>query len=167
MQINILGTVYTVNFYNYDDKPVFKEKQLCGYHDDTDKEIAIVRMKTYPGFETETDEYCLKNEKHTLRHEIVHAFLSQSGLSDSSLRYDGGWAKNEEMVDWFAYMFPKILNAFVETDCMPDDYLDSVSTATLTRELGKRDGVERIDVPPHEGVQYVADGPAVILKVTD
>lgn len=118
MQVKILGTTYTINYYNYTDKPCFKERSIGGYHDDTDLEIAIVRMKTFPGFEDETDEYCKKHEKYTLRHEIVHAFLSQSGLNDSALQFGGGWAKNEEMVDWIAYQFPKILQAFRDTDCL-------------------------------------------------
>ena len=43
-----------------------------------------------------------------MRHEIVHAFLNESGLSDSSNQYNGGWAKNEEMVDWLAIQWHKI-----------------------------------------------------------
>ena len=50
--------------------------------------------------------------KKTLRHEIIHAFLNESGLSDSSNQFDGEWAKNEEMVDWFAIQAPKIFSAF-------------------------------------------------------
>lgn len=52
--------------------------------------------------------------KKTLRHEIMHAFLNESGLSDDSNRFDGAWAKNEEMVDWFAIQSPKIFKVFVE-----------------------------------------------------
>lgn len=47
-----------------------------------------------------------------LRHEIMHAFLNESGLSDSSNRFDGAWAKNEEMVDWLAIQSPKIFSTF-------------------------------------------------------
>lgn len=167
MQVNILGTTYTINYYDYKDKPCFEERGIAGYHDDTDLEIAIVRLKTHPGFKNETEDYCKKNEKYTLRHEIVHAFLSQSGLNESSLQFEGGWAKNEEMVDWIAYQFPKILQAFTETDCMPGDYLHSMSTSALTRELGKREGVESFAVSPDEHHQYGVTGPAILLKVID
>ena len=118
MQVNILGATYTINYYDYKDKPCFEEKGIIGYHDENMLEIAVVRMKTHPDYETETEEWCKKEEKCTLRHEIVHAFLAQSGLNASSLQFGGGWAKNEEMVDWIAIQFPKMLQAFRDTDCL-------------------------------------------------
>ncbi len=51
--------------------------------------------------------------KRTLRYEIMHAFLNESGLSDSSNQYGGAWAKNEEMVDWFAIQSPKIFLRYI------------------------------------------------------
>lgn len=118
MKINVLGTEYTINHYNYTDKPIFEKRSIGGYCDDIEKEIAIVNMHTFPGFEDETEEYCKKLEKHGLRHEIVHAFFNESGLADSSLNFEGGWAKNEEMVDWIAAQFPKLLKVFQDADCM-------------------------------------------------
>ena len=53
-----------------------------------------------------------------LRHEIVHAFFNESGLMDSSLQYSGGWAKNEEMVDWIASQFNKIMECFKAAGCL-------------------------------------------------
>jgi hypothetical protein len=50
-------------------------------------------------------------ERLCLRHEIVHAFLYESGLSHSS-REARSWATNEEMVDWIAYQGPKIFEAY-------------------------------------------------------
>lgn len=52
-------------------------------------------------------------EKKVLRHEIVHAFLFESGIDSSS-----EWARNEEIVDWIALQFPKLLDAFKETECI-------------------------------------------------
>jgi len=49
--------------------------------------------------------------KETLRHEIVHAFLFECGLSACS-GYADHWAKNEEMVDWIAIQGPKIHEAW-------------------------------------------------------
>lgn len=37
------------------------------------------------------------------RHELIHAFLYECGLNDSS-----DWARNEELIDWLAIQFPKI-----------------------------------------------------------
>lgn len=118
MKINILGAEYTVNYCNYADKAIFEKRGICGYHDGTTKEIVIGKIGTFPGFEEETEERCKQEEKEILRHEIVHAFLHESGLADSSLQYSNGWAKNEEMVDWIAMQFSKMYKAFKDADCV-------------------------------------------------
>lgn len=56
--------------------------------------------------------------KRILRHEIIHAFFNESGLQDDSSNIDCGWAVNEEMVDWIAIQFPKMVKAFEEADCL-------------------------------------------------
>lgn len=117
-KIDVLGTEYSIAMWAYDEKPIFKNKSIDGYCDSISKEIAICDMKTYPGYEEETTAYCNQVEKQVLRHEIVHAFFNESGLQDSCLQYSGGWAKNEEMVDWIALQFPKLLNAFKEADAL-------------------------------------------------
>lgn len=64
------------------------------------------------GWENEPVETAKAAQKQTLRHEIVHAFFSESGLSDSGLSYEGAWCKNEELVDWIAWQGPKIQKAW-------------------------------------------------------
>lgn len=118
LRINILGAEYTVNYCNYEDKAIFEKRGICGYHDGATKEIVIGKIGTFPGFEEETEDHCKQEEKEILRHEIVHAFLHESGLADSSLQYSNGWAKNEEMVDWIALQFPKMYKAFKDADCV-------------------------------------------------
>lgn len=49
--------------------------------------------------------------KIRFRHEIMHAFLYESGLDGQSCNVDC-WAKNEEMIDWFALQSKKIFKAF-------------------------------------------------------
>ena len=60
---------------------------------------------------------CVENveelEKKVLRHEIIHAYLGESGLRGSS-----GWAENEEMVDWFAIQSSKIYKTYKELDAI-------------------------------------------------
>lgn len=118
LKINIMGTEYTVNFYNYTDKDIFEKRNICGYHCGNTKEIAVGRISTFPGFEEETDVFCEVEEKSILRHEIVHAFLCESGLQDSTLPSRTGWAMNEEMVDWISSQAPKLLKAFQEAECL-------------------------------------------------
>lgn len=116
--INILGTKYKVIYREYKQDPLLKKRSLIGYSDSTDKLICVGRIMTFPGYESENEEYCRKVEKSTLRHEIIHSFLSESGLGDSFLKPDCGWAKNEEMVDWFAIQFPKILEVMKSADAL-------------------------------------------------
>ena len=62
-----------------------------------------------------SEEQTCKNLKDfknkVIRHEILHAFLYESGLRENS-NQTGAWAENEEMVDWFAIQFPKILKVY-------------------------------------------------------
>lgn len=118
MKINVLGTEYSVEMCAYEEKPIFKKQSIDGYCDSVKKEIVVCDMQTFPGYEDETVGYCNDIEKQTLRHEIVHAFLNESGLQESGLQYSGSWARNEEMVDWFALQFPKILKAFEEAGAL-------------------------------------------------
>lgn len=46
-------------------------------------------------------------EKRTIRHEIVHAILFESGLD-----HNADWPRNEEIIDWIAIQFPKLLEIF-------------------------------------------------------
>lgn len=52
-----------------------------------------------------------------MRHEIVHAYLYESGLAENSLSV-ANWATNEEMVDWIARQFPKIKRTMETLNCL-------------------------------------------------
>ena len=118
MTVDVLGTPYSIEFFDYDEKPYFKQNRADGYCDIVTKGIVMCNMQTYPGYEDETPEYCRMIEKATLRHEIVHAFFNESGLCSSSSEFGGAWAKNEEMVDWVAIMIPKINKCFEDCNCL-------------------------------------------------
>lgn len=51
-------------------------------------------------------------KRKVMRHEIIHAFLAESGLQGHC-----DWAC-KEMVDWLAVQFPKIAGVFSTTGCM-------------------------------------------------
>lgn len=119
MKLSILGTDYTVTKKPYDAEPDFSKHSINGYCDSALKQIVICDMVTYPGYENDSKESRAVTEQETLRHEIVHAFLNECGLQDSTLQQDGPWAKNEEMIDWFALLGPKILKAWQEAGAMP------------------------------------------------
>ena len=118
MDINILGTKYTIEVKKYGEEEAFERRSIDGYCDGYTKKIVICDMHTYKGWEHEEEETIVAAQKQTLRHEIVHAFFYESGLADSSFAYDGGWANNEEMVDWMSLQIPKIQKVFCEAGCL-------------------------------------------------
>ena len=112
MTINILGAKYTIEVKKYKDDEVFERNHFDGYHDGYQKKIVTCDMHTYPGWDNEEEETIQECMKQTLRHEITHAFLHESGLADSAMQSPRGWAKNEEMIDWIAFQGPKIYEAW-------------------------------------------------------
>ena len=109
MTVNVLGTDYTVEKF----KRAYDEC-LCdcdGYCDKTSKRIVVAEKDSVCNLD---DFEC--HQKKVLRHEIVHAFLYESGLWQSSYG-SKCWAQNEEMVDWIAIQEPKLNKAFKEAGC--------------------------------------------------
>lgn len=114
--VNILGVKYRVKL----DGDPEKDKSLVnlyGYCSATDREIVVVDMNKLTGWDDNSDDAKLRQHNETLRHEIIHAFLNESGLRGSALPSGGSWALNEEMVDWIAIQWPKIKRVFVELHC--------------------------------------------------
>ena len=107
-KVNILGTEYTIEYKIASQDAILKDSN--GYCDITSKRIVILAEKR--------DEDDIENfiylQNKTIRHEIIHAFIFESGLFNNTYCVDGGWAKNEEMIDWFAIQAPKIFKAFTE-----------------------------------------------------
>lgn len=106
-QINILGTEYTVEESNEG-----KDRRLVdldGYCDTSVKKCVIDEMCKE---DLMSKQNLVEHKKQVKRHEMIHAFLFESGLAVES------WANNEEMVDWMAIQFPKMLQAFKESDAL-------------------------------------------------
>lgn len=118
MICNVLGTAYTVEYLDYKADPLFEQKGIIGYQNALDKRLVVCRMASHPEYADESEANRRQTERETLRHEIVHAFLCESGLADSAASSLGPWPKNEEMVDWIALQGPKMLRAFEETGCL-------------------------------------------------
>ena len=57
-----------------------------------------------------------KKKKKVLRHEIIHAFLLESGLQENFTHPEYG--HDETFIDWIAVQFPKILKAFKAADAL-------------------------------------------------
>lgn len=154
MTINILGTPYKIIEQSEKDNP--KLKDAAGICEQYSKKIILSDWLSNP-----TDEMAVENpeeyRKKVLRHEIIHAFLGESGLRESS-----EWAENEEMVDWFAIQFEKIYRAFREVGAignMPVIRWSEEESASFERLFGTlkavhplipRSEVERMEVAQDE-----------------
>ena len=104
-RINILGSEWNIKFGNEEQYPNLKN--MDGYCDQSTREIIVDDMEKYQeqlGSKADLPNY----RKKVTRHEIIHAFLFESGLDISSVKAES-WATNEEMVDWIAIQMPKII----------------------------------------------------------
>lgn len=113
-KVNILGSEWSVKFGNEEEYPNLAE--MDGYSDFSIREIVVDDMEASQGqigAKADLESY----QKQVVRHEIIHAFLLESGLDSNSNSADS-WAVNEEMVDWFAIQSPKIFKVFNEYDLM-------------------------------------------------
>lgn len=116
MRVDILGTEYLIKRKAYKDEPAFEKRCIDGYCDSYAHLVVYCDLDTDEKWNEELQETKRECEKLTIRHEITHAFLSESGLCESSNGVENGWARNEEMVDWFAIQSPKIFKVFKQLD---------------------------------------------------
>lgn len=105
--VSVLGTEYKIVFTTENKDSRLKGNNGCC--DSSTKEILI--EKNIP-----EDDHSLKDleqfRRKVIRHELVHAFLYESGLHEQCY-----WATNEEIVDWIAIQLPKIFRVVGKLDC--------------------------------------------------
>ncbi|MBO0447943.1 hypothetical protein JZO76_00170 [Enterococcus sp. MJM12] len=108
-KINILGTEYTI-FVNVSEKEKSFMRDNDGVTDFTTKEIFIAILDDGNPMNMQNMHVY---EDRTIRHEIVHATLFESGLDHNTK-----WARDEEIVDWIAIQTPKLFNIFEKLEVM-------------------------------------------------
>lgn len=103
MIVKILGEKWHLLEHKEANDPALKE--CDGYMDSSTRTCVI---GDFSG--AATSAICkgdlARYKRQVARHELLHAFLYESGLAESS------WAANEEMVDFFAIQWPKIARLF-------------------------------------------------------
>lgn len=110
--VNILGTDYKIIIADEEEKP--KLKKADGYMDQSIKEIVVGKFDDDdPMNIADLKSYT----KKVLRHEIIHAFLYESGIWNNSGDVEA-WGKSEEITDWIAIQFPKMIKAFEEVGAL-------------------------------------------------
>ena len=108
--VHILGVEYTIYFdVNPDELPEGSD----GCMDQSTRSIKIAEMEVTKDTLQNLADY----QKKVLRHEIVHAFMYESGCWACS-GASSAWGQDETVTDWFAIQSPKIFKAFQEADCL-------------------------------------------------
>lgn len=103
--INVLGTDYAIREM---ERAQDAYLNTCdGYCDKTSHTIVVVARDS----DCEVDDFEVY-QNQCLRHEIIHAFLYESGLHNN-WKHDT-WGHDETCVDWIAIQFPKIAKVFEE-----------------------------------------------------
>jgi hypothetical protein len=104
-KINILGTEYSIELKEMGNS------DYDGYCDYTSKCITV-RSDNYN--KVEAFDWLQKKQ---LRHEVIHAFMAESGLQ-ANWEHKQEFGHDETTVDWFAIQIPKITKALVEAEIM-------------------------------------------------
>lgn len=114
IKVNVLGAKWTIRFGNEIEYPNLKD--VDGYTDSSVREIVVddfSRAQEDPFSKKDVAQH----QKQAIRHELVHAFLEESGLGGNGCAAEH-WEYNEEMVDWFAIQSPKIFKVFKELELL-------------------------------------------------
>ncbi len=106
----ILGVKYKIT----DNVPFEDMPDNCdGCMDCTAKTIKLAKIEQNKNSVRDLDCY----KRKVLRHEIIHAFLYESGIWSNSGNVTN-WGLSEEITDWIAIQFPKMLKVFKEAECV-------------------------------------------------
>lgn len=139
-KLSILGTDYYVRCVKSIDMPDWYFKENKGYCDHTVKTITVEdlseRRNDYNDILGDLEE--ITNQ--TMRHEIVHAFLRESGLGDES-------DIDEIFIDWLALQAPKIFKAFCQAKALSNEQIKECTEAfnrQNIKESGDINGNTRI-----------------------
>jgi hypothetical protein len=112
MKVSILGTEYKIIEKTADESVELKNADgWCSFN------FPIIHIEKYMyktcefNSEEERAEAAKERRKVVLRHEIIHAFMRESGIEfdDMSL---------EQRVQFFALQFPKMLKAFQQVEAL-------------------------------------------------
>lgn len=106
-KVNILGSEWTIKWV--EDRELLDDFDYDGFTDKSIRTIVINRIECHSK-DSIRDYNVYFNS--VLRHEIIHAFLFESGIG--SCYHVNLWGHDEFMVDWMASQFPKIQKVYKE-----------------------------------------------------
>lgn len=103
--VSILGTQYKII------REKFGNEDIDG---ETDYTTHQIRIRTDNINNLGDFDFLMKKQ---LRHEIIHAFMAESGLQANFEHYRQ-FGHDETTVDWFAIQFPKMLEVFKQVGAL-------------------------------------------------
>jgi len=107
--VRILGTPWRICIGPHDT-----DKRLCDCDGFTDKTSKLIMVEDCR--QTSNLDDPMFYMRKVVRHEIIHAFLMESGLDECMTHHKYG--HEEQTVDWFAYQYPKIKEVIETVDMM-------------------------------------------------
>lgn len=109
---NVLGTDWTLRFEDESCSPRYQEHN--GWCDSSTKQCHVCyRTQNKMTLENPYDFY-----NSIARHEVIHAFLYESGIVSAAIIRTNKWCKDEMMIDWMATQMPKIYEVFKHLEIM-------------------------------------------------
>ena len=102
--VNILGQSYRIEFLAENKDSKFED--VDSYIDHTIHLIRVAFLQPDKDSVQDLATYA----KKVMRHEIVHAFLSESGLDN--------YSSDEVLVQWMAAQLPKMFETMKECECI-------------------------------------------------
>lgn len=99
MKVDVLGTTYKIKTEKFGG-------ENCDGWTDTTSKVICIRADNYNQV-VDFDSLM----RRQLRHELIHAFLHESGLS-CNFEHVKNFGHEETMVDWIAIQFPKIYKTY-------------------------------------------------------
>lgn len=109
--LNILGSRWKLKVIPRSSDPMFGAYD--GYTDRSIRTIYVADSNVKEAEDMKDWESYLKIVK---RHEIIHAFLVESGLAQDMSHPDYG--HDEQSIDWMAIQFPKMIEAFQKAEAL-------------------------------------------------
>lgn len=108
ISVCILGAVYTLHIWPETADPRFEELNCSGFCDQTTRELFVSNLVSSNKKPTVADvRYTIR---HAIKHEMVHAFMFESGLGEDWVHAECG--QEETTVDWIARQLEKIHDTY-------------------------------------------------------
>lgn len=106
--VTILGSPWTVQITTTKCDKLLETRD--GYCDKTSKRIVVCDLED----DCNLDNF-IEHRKKVLRHELLHAFLFESGLGEC---FEHKAGHDETFIDWFAIQSPKFFEVCQYLNCL-------------------------------------------------